>query len=360
MGLVRNVPIQYQGKTIYSISRLQSFLNCQFGYYLTYVKKIRGKDNIYNFLGQHIHSLIEQYQGGLLTNQQMVTSFENKLIECDILDLGFPTEKVKDNFITCITHFLTNYNVIDAKDVNLEKEFYTEIYNKNGGEPYIFMGFIDAIIYNHDGTVEVIDYKTSTKYAKQDLDEHALQLLLYCYALEQEGIKVDKVKWNMLKYCWIKWQGATKPREMFSLRSEIVKSLRSELTKDLRKLKKEDFEIELILDEAEQLNSFSTLPQSIQDKYIIADGYIEYPYDDSTKEMLIDFVNCTIPLIESKVIAGESEWKPLEITTKNNFFCSQLCGVSGSCPYYQEFINANRDSFTKITDKVDEMSEIFG
>lgn len=332
----RNVPKKFKGRKIYSISRLSSFENCQYGYHLNYNLKKDGVQNIYAHLGTKVHDMLELMQFGKLKNEDALNQFRMAVFESTtVLGYKFPSDKVRDNFISCIEHFLTNYSPIPAKEFRSELEFFTEI------EGHVLVGYIDGVILTNDGTIEVIDYKTSSKYTKQNLDEHGMQLVLYAMALEQEfGAKVEKVKWNMLKYCCVSWQGATKPRQSFCQRNEVVKAIRNEIKKDLRALGKNESEIELILDTAQAKNDMSMLPETIQNKYSISDGFVEYTLNDETREILRTFVRNTVAEIEGKNPNNDLDWKPKEISKNNSFFCSVLCDHKSNCYAYKEYMES--------------------
>ena len=51
--------LQAQDIEVWSISKLNTYDNCPYGYYKTYIDKDRGKDNIYSFAGSEIHDVIE-------------------------------------------------------------------------------------------------------------------------------------------------------------------------------------------------------------------------------------------------------------------------------------------------------------
>lgn len=121
------------------------------------------------------------------------------------------------------------------------------------------------IIHNIDGTVTVIDYKTSSKYSGQDLKKNANQLLLYAIALEQEGYVVREVSWLMLKYCTVagKRNGSTKTIK----RSELYEN--------------QEFE----------------------------PCFVKYPYNDETKRECEEWIISTIEEIESLDLFDEWESK---------------------------------------------------
>jgi predicted DNA-binding transcriptional regulator len=348
----RIIPEKYKGLPIYSISRLDNYRNCKQGYHLKYNLKKEGKQNVYSFLGTKIHELLELLQFGKISNEDALNKFRGAMFECfNIHGYNFASEKIKQNFEYCIEHCLKNYKPIPCTNFKSEMEFFTDIPYED--RKIVLMGYIDGVILyenkDNDGniishTVEVVDYKTSSKYTGKDLDEHGKQLVLYAYALEKEyKISVSEVKWNMLKYCWISWDnilksGKTSHKQSFSARHEIVKTLYNELKKDLRTLSMSEIEIELILEKAVSENNMSLLPQSVQYKYSISDGFVSYPYTEQTKQELIDYIINIVNEIESKDKTIESEWTAKEITDKTSFFCNTLCDCKAHCQAYSNYL----------------------
>lgn len=345
----RNVPEKFKGRNIYSYSRLSTFNNCPYSYYLGYIKALKGRPNIYSHLGGIAHELLEKLQVDEITIEKAINEFKNALLFCEINEMHFPNEQIKKNYVECILHFFKNYSKMDAKKILIEKEFYTEI---NGN---VILGYIDLIILNHDGTIEIFDYKTSSKFSKNNIDKYGLQLILYAMALEQEfGVSIKAVKWNMLKYCIIEFQGATKLRTMFAERNKWVEKIKTELLKDLRNSDYNDFQVETALEIAIKNNSLETLPEKIQKKYIIKDGFIEYPLNVNTRTALVNFLTDTIANIEA-MPHDESKWIAKDIKKEGSFFCGNLCDHKDNCKFYSEFVKQNISSFKPKKDNIIDM-----
>jgi ATP-dependent helicase/DNAse subunit B len=353
---LEKLPEEYKNKTIYSISRLSTYDHCQYEYYLRYVLHKKGVDGIYGILGGVVHEIIEQLQKREIDNEKALQMFNDKVFEVtEILDIKFPTEQVKKNFTECVTHYITNYKPIESEKFLSEFEVFINI------DGCVLVGYIDGVKFLDNNTVEIIDYKTSNKYDKNELKKYGRQLLLYAIGLsEQLKVDVQCIYWIMAKYCWITWEGATKPRQMFAPRNEIVKKLRSELKKDLTKYGLEDLEIELLLAKAEEANDLTLLPTNPQNKYIIEDGVVEYPLTDELKNELREFVKTTISEIESRS-DKEDEWLHMELSNKTSFYCSMLCGQRSNCKYYKEWLESSKDTFEDKSNNDDDlMKELFG
>ena len=52
---------------LYSFSKLNSFHQCEYQYYLNYILKEKGKQNVYGHLGGVIHDLCEQLSKNEIT-----------------------------------------------------------------------------------------------------------------------------------------------------------------------------------------------------------------------------------------------------------------------------------------------------
>lgn len=393
------IPQEYKGRNIYSISKLGTFQECEYQFYLNYLVKNRGQANIYSLLGTETHDILEKCENNELEPKDALNNFEVALFNImNIQNYQFMSEKVKNNYNNSVRHYFKTYEKIDCKKLLTEKDFFTEI------EGCVMRGFIDAIQLNEDGTVEIIDYKTSSEFDKKKLAVAGRQLVLYAMAIEKEfqGIKIAKVKWDMLKYCWVTWEGATKPRTRFILRNNLVLKMKTELRKDLLKAMENEAEVDLLLSNAIEQNDIDLLPKDIVNKYTITKGYVEFPYTEETKEELKYYIKNSVDKIEYKlketmdkaeemlynnrgykgidifplyiqklknddrfksyfeldstgktqeelksnilILLNEIEklWKPKDIE-ENNFFCNTLCDHKKACKHYRAY-NANKEN----------------
>lgn len=270
---------------IYSFSRLKLFNECRHAYFLTYELKVEKKPNIYSEIGSTIHELLEDIQDGKeIPVEERINIFKDKVEECEIFGIEFVNDKIKEKYIENIKHCLENFKPLEGKKFEIEKQIELEI---NGHK---LTGFIDLIVHNDDGTVSVIDFKTSSKYTKKDLSKNANQLIIYGLALEQLGYKVKDVKWLMLKYCQVKGKRGKKVIERRDLEEN------------------QEFE----------------------------DCFIEYPYNEISKMECIDWINETIEEIESLTLYDT--WKSKEINKGNSFYCSNICSVCGKCESLKEYL----------------------
>lgn len=322
--------LKSQGIPIYSISKLNTMDECLWSYWLTYMEHLPSKENIYTFAGTKIHSCLEKIQNGEKINFEK--EFQEMLEDAQILGIDFPNENIKTKWVKNIQCFIEGYNRPDYKKFETEKLFLIKIHD------YYIQGIIDLLIYNDDGTVSIIDYKTSSKFSNSELKSKGRQLILYGMAMEQLGYKVKSVAWNMLKYCKISYPLKNgKIRETIAERGYIVEKLKNDIAKEMKNLPEyDDFTAEGMIAQACEDNSFDCLPSNIKEKYKIEDYIAEYDFSEENKRDLEDFIKAKVGDIEQ--FSGEQEWwEPKELTPYNTFFCENLCSFSDNCEYYQEF-----------------------
>lgn len=322
--------IKQEGKTIYSISRLNTVDNCGWEYWQTYMEHLPSKDNIYGFTGTRIHKCLEDLQNGKKIN--LSQEIENILSEAKLLDINFPNDNIKDKWIKDIMYFANNYQSPNYKKTETEKQFLIKL------DGNYLQGIIDLIIYNDDGTISIRDYKTSSKFSNADLEEKGRQLILYGIAMEQLGYKIKDLAWEMLKYVEISYQLKNgKTRTTIAEKGFIVEKLKSDITKELKVMKKyTDLEIENMVDEAVESNSLENMPDNIKYKYTIKDYICYYDYTEERKQETRNFIKAKIEEIE-QFEDDISWWEPKEITPYTSFYCENLCNHRDNCGYFQDF-----------------------
>lgn len=178
----------------YSFSRLETFHNCRRLYYYNYILGTRSGDNIYSFMGTICHELTQSMIQKQITNEEAVEQFIEAIDDAEMLDLPWMSENVRNNYVSCITHFLENYNPVENDTIRIED--YVEI-NVNG---VVMRGYID-LWYRIGNEIYIIDLKTSTKFSNKDLPKKSRQLLFYGLAISEKypDYKIN-LQFNMLKY----------------------------------------------------------------------------------------------------------------------------------------------------------------
>lgn len=274
-------------KERFSFSKLSCFHECKMQYYLQYIKKVEQKDNIYSNLGTCIHDILEKRQNEMDFNaNEDINKFIDEVEMNEIFGIDFPSEKIKEDYIKCITHCLKTLQPFEG-EIEIEKKVEFEI----DGIPIV--GYVDCIEHLPDGTCNIYDYKTSSMYSKKQLETKAFQLILYGLGLESLGYKINEISWIMLKYCTIK--GARKEKNI----------KRSEL----------------------------------EDNQEYRPCIFKYPYNKQEKERCIKWVKETVNEIDN--CKEFNQWESKEITKFTTFGCQQICSVCHHCQAFKEYKKNN-------------------
>ena len=342
---------------IYSWSKIDTFINSPYEYFLKYVlhKKEDIANSAYPVLGGICHSIIEDYYNQKIEYMDMEESFEDGWTTAiDIADLKFDrndtakNESIKNKYKENLIHFFENHIPV-GRNLALEKFVAVKIGN------YLIQGYIDAIYKDDYGVFHIIDWKTSTQYKGNALNEKCGQLVVYAIALHEAGIPWDKLKicWNFLKYCNIEYQqknGVTKTRSVE--RSKIGESLQSNAKIWLKECGYAD-QIDDYLKELLDTNDINVLPDDVKAKYIITDCYV---YPEITQKLIEKWENTIISTI-ADIEAREKDyeethnekifWDSEESVKAQSYYFANLCGYSGYLhkPYqqYLEKLNAEKN-----------------
>lgn len=310
--------LREKGITCYSISRLNTMDTCLLEYWKTYMEHLPSKENIYSFAGAKIHSCLESIQNGIKVD--FPNELETMLREAKTMDINFPSEKIENSWVKNIKAFVNDYVRPEYEKVETEKKF---LFESNG---IYLQGIIDLVIYNEDGTVSIVDYKTSSKFSNAELQEKGRQLILYGLAMEQMGYKVRDLSWKMLKYNEVSYKLKNgNIRTTIAERGFLLEKLKADITKRLKTMKKyDDMEIEMLVYEATENNSFDNLPSEIREAYDIHDFDLYYDFTEERKEETKKFIKAKVGDIEN-FKDREDWWEPREITDYSKFYCENLC-----------------------------------
>ena len=179
---------------VWSYSRIESFVDCPYRWFLKYIKHYKESDQFYASYGSFMHKLIEQYYRGRLKKDEMVSKF---LIDFKKEVMGLrPNQSVVEKYIQYGIRYLESFKPFDSNMVDVEKkvEFCID------GIPFI--GFIDYL-GEQDGEDVIIDNKSrdlkprskrTTPTAKdRELDSMLRQLYIYSAAIKQEYGRFPKL-----------------------------------------------------------------------------------------------------------------------------------------------------------------------
>lgn len=342
--------LKASGKTIYSISRLDTINHCLYEAYRTYILHERGENNVYAMLGGKVHDVLEAIVNGEATEADLQPAVDEELEDIDLLGLQFPKgrngeDTIREGWLANMKHFCATYKSPKNKgDLHTEELF---IYETPKGN--VLQGYIDLYKENKDGTISIYDYKTSSMYKGEDIKSHGRQLVLYALGKEQEGFKVKSVAWIFLKYVNISFLGkkTSKSKNKTEItkiieRKKIAQEMAGYVEDTLNELGIDEFEAEIMLTDFKRANSFDVLPEKVRSLYKMTPAVIECELTDETREECIQYIDDTIEMWEKC-----TEYPPTSFTKvqKNGkvvddyFYCTQLCNHGKQCIYLQEFLD---------------------
>ena len=204
---------------LFSFSELSTINECPMQYYYQYIEKIKGRDNVYSFMGNIIHEFIENFYDKSISKEYMLKQYKTEFNNCQY---SFDKESIKDNYFSSIIDYIERLKPLDNVRFEQEKLVYFPLDTfKPELENFAFHGFIDLLIHHKDNSVSIIDYKTSTKYTEKERLKKSYQLVLYAIALEYLGYRVKYLAWDFLKTCKIEYKAGTKKHSKTIKRTEI-------------------------------------------------------------------------------------------------------------------------------------------
>ncbi len=348
---------------LWSYSRVNSYKNCPYSYFLKYIKEIKEKEtSIYAFLGNCFHDLLERYYNNEIKYEEMIIEAENTILNVDLSDLKFDrsdddkNNNIKNKYFSCIKHFFMNH--VPVKEKLLTEKFLTIRIGKHA-----FIGYIDTV-HKEDNNFFITDYKTSTIYTGKKIDQEGKQLILYSLGLKQKGVPLENIKcrWNFLKYLSLTFtQKNGKEKTMHCERNSWVGKITSRLKSDLKEIGYSEYEIELTVSRCLEENSISSLPEEIQSLYKIGDCYVEVPLSEEVLNQLEgELYKLIIELYlkekEYENTKDESIWHK-KVDDSCSYWCNNICGYDTTqCPCIKEYLE-NRDLFLNQENKKENSDE---
>lgn len=335
--------IRDAGHEIYSISRLDTINNCLLSAYKIYRLGDKGSDNVYSSAGGAIHDCLEKIMNNEATESDLITAIQQEITMWGILGMEFPKDRngldtIRENWLENIGHFCHTYKrPVAGKYITEELVIY-----KTSHGHYI-QGYIDLQRIRDDGSIDILDYKTSSMYNKSAMKEHGRQLVLYAMAKMQEGKKVNSISWVFLKYADIYWNGGKlKTVE----RRKIAITIMQSVAMEMRKKGYSELDIELETDKFKKTNMLTSLPKDIQESFKILPSVVKYELSDETIAETEEYLNNTIEMWENLGDdISEYPHRNFQKRQKNGklvddiFFCTSLCNHK-MCPAIKDYINS--------------------
>ena len=361
----------YGVKELWSFSKVNKFLTSPYEYYLKYILHIKEdrRDGIYTTSGGTIHDILEKFYRGEIKYEDMITSYEGALFLFDQAELKYnktdeeKNAKIANKYEDCIRHFFKYHKPFTQKAM-IEQFAVTKIGDN------IFQGYIDFVFQDEDGTVTILDWKSSTIYTGAKVLKEGKQLLIYAQSLIQHGMPMDKIKicWNFLKYINVSFiQQNGKPKERQIERNAIGSSLANTIKTKMKATKNyTEEEINSYLEFVITTNSLDGLPEEIKTQFTVEDCLVYIPLTEEILQNLNEEVISTIKSIDkckdlwyNKKQSGASEieldqiWYDSEEQLKaNEYYHWNLSGYSqalhkpfGDYVAKQELIKQEQNSF---------------
>lgn len=191
----------------WSFSRMTTFENCKYEWYLQYIEEAKGESNFYGQFGKFCHVILEKYARGELGMFELVDYYDEHFDEEVPTTVYNKTTDVKEKYRNLGHEYFENIDLDLSKYevLGIEEKCDFEL---NGNR---FIGFIDLLLKDKkNGDIIVLDHKSSDypygkrgKLLKSAIKKHESykrQLYLYCiYVYNKYGIYPKKIAWNYYK-----------------------------------------------------------------------------------------------------------------------------------------------------------------
>lgn len=339
---------EYYGvKELWSFSKVNKFVTSPYEYYLKYILHVKEdkRDGIYTTSGGTIHDILEKFYSREIKYEDMISTYEGALFLFDQAELKYnktdeeKNAKIANKYEECIKHFFKYHKPFTQKAM-IEQFAVTKI-----GD-HVFQGYIDFIFQDDDGTVTILDWKSSTIYTGDKVLKEGKQLLIYAQSLIQHGMPMEKIKicWDFLKYVNVSFvQQNGKPKTRQIERNAIGTSLVSTIKTKMKATKQyTEEEINSYLELVITTNSLECLPKTISDQFTIEDCLVYIPLSEEILKNLNEEVISTIKSIDkckelwyNKKASGANEeeldriWYDTEEQLKaNEYYFLNLCSYS--------------------------------
>lgn len=195
----------------FSVSRVNTYLENPWEHWCKYIAEYRElpdpERTKYMDRGTIFHTAMEvmaDHKGGL-SNEQV------KHLALSIHEHSPFCDEARMTGLLAIERYLSSGETVDfSKIIETEKEITFDL--PNGHE---FIGYIDAVIDNGDGTVSLIDYKTYSEAPQEDKLKYSLQANMYMEVMTKLGYVVKDFSFECVN-----------PKEKLNGRSYRVKHIK--------------------------------------------------------------------------------------------------------------------------------------
>ncbi len=191
----------------WSFSRLNSFYNCQYEFYLRYIQCNKSATGFFSQFGTLVHDILEKYAKGELSIFEISQYYEDNF-DTYVTEPAPPNKFVdlRESYYEKGLDYLNNIDLIldDYEILGVEKEVKFKV------KDYDFVGYIDLLLKDKKtNKITILDHKSASikilkngNISKSDLDkfeDFKKQLYLYAKPILAEYGRVDYLKWNLFK-----------------------------------------------------------------------------------------------------------------------------------------------------------------
>lgn len=191
MGDINYLPLIE--KMVWSYSRLTTFNDCPYRFFLRHISKCKDDDRFYASYGSFCHKLIENYYRNIITKDEMIQEFLTGF--SDEVKGTRPKKSIVEKYIQRGANYMKEFEPFPFNMVDVEKKVEFEV----GGLKFI--GFIDYL-GEKDGEYYIVDNKSRDLKPRskrkeptindKTLDKMLRQLYIYSAAVRQEYGKFPK------------------------------------------------------------------------------------------------------------------------------------------------------------------------
>ncbi|MFH1379487.1 MAG: PD-(D/E)XK nuclease family protein [bacterium] len=184
-----------QKKLDLSYSKVRTYSECPYRYYLVYVKRFRSPPTAHSSLGHSIHKALELYHAHKGSSwDDLLQAYDDGWEHEGYADAGESMEFYQRGE-EILKKYFDNEKESKSDILYTEKDFRIDL-------GFCFLrGVIDRVDRLQDGRIELIDYKTNKKIIKKKVLKNDLQLTVYNFACREElNLKPDILTYYFLSH----------------------------------------------------------------------------------------------------------------------------------------------------------------
>jgi len=198
--------------TVYSYSRLNTYLQCPLRFKLKYIEKAEPEfeQTVEAFLGSTVHDVLEKLYRDLkyqkiMSLEEVLGFYEKQWAEnwnegIKIVRTEYGSENYRSMGEKYLTDYYHRFQPFDQeRHIALEQRVFLRF---GPDKKYQLQGFIDRLSCTSDNTYVIHDYKTSATLPRQVEADEDKQLALYAIAVKEHYRDSRKVKlvWHYLAF----------------------------------------------------------------------------------------------------------------------------------------------------------------